>query len=338
MSATADDRLGRLLALVPWLTARPGVRVALAAEHFGVTETQLRRDLDLLFLCGLPPYGYLELIDIDIEPGPDGDTISIVAAQGLDRPLRLTGGEAVALRVAARALADVPGLERNDALERALKKIEQATAEVEGTPVALDLGGLDADAGILSTVRGALDARTSLRIRYRNDTRDEVTDRVVDPLTLHLRDGRFYLEAWCHRAEAIRLFRLDRIELAEDTGEAATADRDRSRSSDSGVFTRSEQDLRLVLDLEPEVRWVADYYPVDSVEYPPSAVESRAGGLRVTLRLGSDDFARRLLLRLGPAARVVEPARLATAVRDTARAALAAYAVGADRPNTDTTP
>jgi proteasome accessory factor C len=321
VSTTADDRLGRLLALVPWLTARPGVRVAAAAEHFGVTEEQLRRDLDLLFLCGLPPYGYLELIDIDIEPGPDGDTITIVAAQGLDRPLRLTGGEAVALRVAARALADVPGLERNDALERALAKIEQATADAEGTPVALDLGGLHADPEVLATVRGALDAHTQLELRYRNDARDEVTDRIVDPLTLHLREGRFYLEGWCHRADAVRLFRLDRIEAVRDNGEPVAEHHERVRPADSGVFTPSGDDLLVVLDLDPEVRWVADYYPVEDVRPAPGDGER----LRVALRLGSDDFARRLLLRLGPAAHVVEPERLATAVRETARTALASY-------------
>jgi proteasome accessory factor C len=299
--------------------------VAEAAAHFGVTETELRRDLELLFLCGLPPYGYLELIDIDVEPGPDGDTITIVAAQGLDRPLRLTGGEAVALRVAAQALADVPGLERNDALERAVKKLSEATSEADGPadlPVSMDLGGLRVDGQLLATVRAALDARTRLRIRYRNDARDEVTERDVDPHRLHLRESWFYLEGWCYRAQAVRLFRLDRIEMAQETGEPVDpAHESEVLDLDNGVFTSTAQDVRVVLELEPEARWVVDYYPVEAVD----PLDPEGLRLRAVLRLGSEDYARRLLLRLGPLARLIEPAQLAAAVRATAEQALALY-------------
>ncbi|HEV2087370.1 MAG TPA: protein pafC, partial [Cryptosporangiaceae bacterium] len=45
MSGT--DRLGRLLVLVPYLLSRPGIRVAEAAADLGVTERQLRDDLQL---------------------------------------------------------------------------------------------------------------------------------------------------------------------------------------------------------------------------------------------------------------------------------------------------
>src|SRR5205814_9264988 len=43
-----EERLPRLLALVPYLQARPGIAVAQAAADFGVSEAQLRRDLTLL--------------------------------------------------------------------------------------------------------------------------------------------------------------------------------------------------------------------------------------------------------------------------------------------------
>ena len=95
MSGSAD-RLPRLLSLVPYLQAHPGAKVADVAEVFGVTEKQLRSDLDLVFLCGLPGHGPGDLIDVSY----DGDTVSVTNADTIARPLRLTTQEALALIVA----------------------------------------------------------------------------------------------------------------------------------------------------------------------------------------------------------------------------------------------
>ncbi len=58
------DRMTRLLALIPYLTAREdGVSLLEAARDFGVPERQLRSDLELLWMCGLPGYCPGDLID-----------------------------------------------------------------------------------------------------------------------------------------------------------------------------------------------------------------------------------------------------------------------------------
>jgi proteasome accessory factor C len=222
--------------------------------------------------------------------------------------------------VAARARADVPGLDRNDALERALAILEKATGDAEGSPVTLDLAGVRVDEEVLATVREALDRQRRLHLRYLNEARDEVTERDVDPLTLHLRDGRFYLEGWCYRAEAMRLFRLDRVETVHvlDTpvdppAQAQTLD------LTAGTFTPSPEDFLVELELAPAGRWVVDYYPVEDVAEAPD------GTLRVRLRSSSAGFARRLALRLGTEARVLSPAWLVSDVRKSAGQALAAY-------------
>jgi proteasome accessory factor C len=53
-SPSATQRLSRLLAMVPWLLRRQGVPLAEAARHFGITQEQLVKDLELLFVCGTP--------------------------------------------------------------------------------------------------------------------------------------------------------------------------------------------------------------------------------------------------------------------------------------------
>jgi len=56
----------------------------------------------------------------------------------------------------------------------------------------------------------------------------------------------------------------------------------------------------IVLDLDPEARWVAEQYPNEGVE------ETGAGSKRVRLRVSERAWLERLLLRLGPRAHVVD--------------------------------
>ena len=82
MTAGVADRVPRLLTVVPYLLAHPGVRVADAAAEFGVSETQMRRDLELLWMCGLPGYGPGDLVDLSFS----GDTVTVAFDAGMRRP------------------------------------------------------------------------------------------------------------------------------------------------------------------------------------------------------------------------------------------------------------
>ena len=212
------DRLARLLNLVPYLLARPGIPIAEAAADLDVTERQLREDLELLWVCGLPGYGPGDLIDMAF----DGDTVTVMYDAGIDRPLRLTPDEALALVVALRMLAEMPGIDGRDAIERALAKIETAAGDLADAPVAVRLPG---DLDRLADIRAAVERKHALRITYYTATRDETTERVIDPMRVLLVDGRAYLEAWCRRAEAVRLFRVDRIDGFIELDEAAVPPR-----------------------------------------------------------------------------------------------------------------
>jgi proteasome accessory factor C len=307
----ATDRLPRLLALVPYLRTHPDELIADVAAVFDVTEKQLREDLELLFVTGLPGGSPGDLIDLSFE----GDRVSLIDPQTLDRPLRLTGDEATALLVAARALADVPGLQERDALDRAIAKL----AEAAPAPAAVDVA-LEPEDEALATLRAALDGHRRLHLRYMVEARDEVTERDVDPMRLLSREGRWYLEGWCRRAEAVRLFRLDRVVEAtlldlpaEPPPQAAP------RDLEDGLFRPGPDDLRIVLELAPQARWVADHYPAEDI------TELADGWLRMTLRTPDPGWLVRLLLQLGPSARVLEPSSLAERLLATAREALATY-------------
>jgi len=192
-------RLPRLLALVPYLLARPGIRIEDAAADFGVSAKQLRKDLELLWMCGLPGYGPGDLIDLSFE----GDTVTVTYDAGMRRPLRLTGGEATALLVALRALAETPGVLDADAVRRAIAKIEAAAGQAQPAGVVVDAGLREArrTAETRRVVQEALNAQRAVRMQYYTASKDRMSERVVDPMRLLVVEGRSYLEAWCRRAE-----------------------------------------------------------------------------------------------------------------------------------------
>jgi predicted DNA-binding transcriptional regulator YafY len=339
--AAASDQLSRLLSLLPWLRAHPGVTKTEAAAAFGITTGQLERDLRLAFTCELP--GRPEVfIDIDYL---DSDRIQVLDPAGIDRPLRLQPDETVALLVGLRSLAAVPGLPDRAALDSALAKLEDA---VQSDPRAASRGDRPADgqraaqesAGSRSRLTGveaglpprsrepaaaaavqlALTGRRRVHLRYWVPSRDEVTERDVDPIRLISVDDVAYLEGFCHASEDVRTFRLDRIIEATVLTDQAVPQRPVERNGGGAVFHPSAGDTVVVLDLAPQARWVPEYYPCESVLALPD------GHLQVTLRAADPGLAVRLVMRLGGDASVLSPSEVADRVQADIRATLSGYA------------
>jgi len=308
------ERLPRLLALVPYLQAHNGIAIAEAAADFEISEDQLRRDLQLLWMCGLPGHGPGDLIDLSFE----GDTVSVIFDAGMSRPLRLTAEEALPLVVALRTLAEMPGVTDRDAVERALAKVESAASgSVEAQTVAVEL---DRVSQLLPVLQQAIDNGRALALRYYTATRDETTERTVDPMRIFEMDGRSYLEAWCRRAEGMRVFRVDRIDQADILDEAANPPPEAElRDLSEGVFTPAPEHMLVVLRLDPAYAWVADYYPPETETVDPD------GRRQVSVRVADPAWVRALALGSAGHVELLSPEWLAESIRDDARTALAAY-------------
>ena len=319
----AREQVARLLALVPYIQARREVSLEQAARDFGVKPAQIVKDLNVLWFCGLPGLGMGDLIDVDMEALEEGGVIRVSNADYLSRPLRLDSSEASALIVALRALREGSDDDVRPIVDRTLGKLEAAAGDGAALAAQVDvrLPQQAVRVGELADrLRGAVDERRQVRLDYYVPTRDESTERVVDPLRVVTADGKTYLDAYCHLAEDQRLFRLDRISTAEvlDT----PVDRHvglQPRDLADGIFQPSTEDLLVTLDLDPDARWVVEYYPVETTR------ERRGGGLRVTLRVGDPAWITRLMLRLGASARLVDAPELAGTVREVARQALSHY-------------
>jgi proteasome accessory factor C len=307
----AREQVARLLALVPYLHAHGQVRLDEAAAAFGVTERQLVKDLWVLFMCGLPGGYPDDLIDVDIDAleDPEGDrVIRVTNADYLSRPLRLTPTEATAVIVALRALrSGATSDQTREVVDRALAKLEQAAAAGASTPL-VDPGEAP-DAELLelrARLQRAVDDQRQVRLVYYVPSRDEESERVVDPRGFAEDAGAVYLDAWCHVAEAPRWFRLDRIRSAEVLDTPVTTSSG-PRELAPGIFTQQEDVALVTLDVAPAAYWITEYYPVEAVR------PGEAGHHEVDLLVADQRWLTRLLLRLAPHARVVSPSAYAEA-------------------------
>lgn len=331
-----NSDIQRILALVPHLVAHPGARKTDVARRFGLSLAQLQADLDLVLMIGVPPFGGGDYIDVD----DDGDHVTLRMADSFRRPVRLSPAEGLALLAAGRALLAVPGAteprstasdpgdtaatEPRDPLAGALAKLEAALDSPEivvalATPAELDV------------VRHAVDERRRLRLEYHSAGRDEITERVVDPHAVFSAGGEWYLDAHCHGAGADRLFRVDRIRRAEmldehfvDAADHTGDDgggpgRHAGNAADLATYRPRPDDPRVTLDLSPPAHWVAERFPTEA------SLQRDDGTLRVTLAITERGFLERLLLRLGPHARVIEPMTWRAAAADPARRILDRY-------------
>jgi proteasome accessory factor C len=314
--SNARDQVQRLLALVPYLREHEGARVDDVAREFGVRPKQILADLRVLWFCGLPGAQMGDLIEIDIDAAEGEGVIHLTNADYLSRPLRLAADEALALLTALRTLREVAADTDRVAIDSAIAKLEAAAGEGAAAHVHVE----PADPAIAETVNRALVEKRRLHLTYDVPSRDETTERDVDPMRLVVSEGRSYLEAWCLLAEDVRLFRLDRIagvKLLDVPSRPPPEARPRDLSH--GMFQPSDSDLLATVQLAPPARWVAEYYPTESITEGPD------GSLIVTLRVADTAWLQRLVLRLGGNATVLEPAELGTRIAETARAALAPY-------------
>jgi len=238
--------------MVPWLINHDGVSIGVAADHFGISAEQCEKDLWLLVVCGLPGHMPDQLVDIQFW---DDGRIHVVDPQTLDRPLRLSGDEVMALIVALRLLIQVPGSHDRATLVTLIERLEGSLETNMASTMVIDSGVSDATTQI---IEAALRENRKLSIIYAAGTDDLVTDRIVLPHSVVTSGGHTYLEGFCERAQAIRTFRVDRI---------ITALLGEPMPTLTGMKIPMSQETRARVTLASSARWALDTYPFTNIEY-----------------------------------------------------------------------
>lgn len=292
--------------MLPWVIAHPGATVTEVCDRFGYTRSELVNDLNLVLVCGLPGYGPGELMDAFV----DEDEVVVDAADYFSRPVRLTAAEA--LMLLASGMAVLSSGSAPPALHTAVEKLQNAIAP-DPDAVSVDIGS---EPVVAHELRAAVNDSRVVSLTYTSLSSGETTNRDVEPWSVFSTLGNWYVSGFCRRADAERVFRLDRIRSVETLDETFTAP---AAAPDPVVrYSPSVDDVTARIELSPAASWVSDYYPVGLVSDTP---ESRV----IDFSTRDPLVAARLLLRLGSTARLVDGDEVAAATDDLRKRLLARY-------------
>lgn len=296
-SPKTTGRINRLLAMLPWVIANPGCSVDEVCERFDYTQSDLIKDLNTVFVCGLPGYGPGDLMDASI----DDDEIVVEMADYFSRPLRLTAPEALGILASGKAVQSAGS--GGDALDRAIRKLEHTLVPEGADTVVVDIP----EPELVGELRTAVIEGSVMEVDHTSIASGRAKVREIEPLAVFTTLGNWYVSAFCRSADAKRVFRIDRIRAATPTGERFTPN---PAPRDATIrYTPGDDDVHVTIRLFGDARWVADYYPVDVIDVEPNTMTIR-------MSVGDAAVAARLLVRLGSNAEVVDGSEAANAMTD----------------------
>ena len=143
-----------------------------------------------------------------------------------------------------------------------------------------------------------------------------VTTRVVDPVKVHIADGQWYLQGWCHMRQAMRTFHLERVSDVALTAMPATHAADEAPE----LFEAFEAEAVV------EARCRVDVVGMLGAYVEPGSVSGEGEYRTVRLRAGDERSLKRLAARHGGDVEILRPDAARRAAAQWAEAGLAHYA------------
>lgn len=317
------NRTERLFAEVLLLQNRSDMSARDLAEHFGVSRRTIFRDLRALGEAEVP-LTYSE-----------GGGYKILDGYQLP-PLMLSAREAATLLMGTEFVKLQPEQSlRKDADEVALKIRQVLPEQVREFIDALNertvldpywLHALEASSeeeGRWYNISRAVAEQHPIQMEYYVQSRDEVTERTVDPLGLVYYTDHWNLVAYDHLREAIRNFRLDRIEEMSVMGLEwfePPEDFDLQEHLDEREESPANRRIRIRFTAR-EYQWARRGIPAQIEEER----ETDDGDVEVTFSFENLDYVAHWLLRYGTHAEVLEPDDLREKMRAKAMELAAQY-------------
>ena len=293
-SERTTRRLARILSVLPYVIEHDGASIQDLVDRFDYDdESDLVKDLHLVFITGLPGYGPGDLIDVDIYD----DEVYVDAADYFAKPLRLTPTEALGLLAAAMTLLESE--QAPAALSTAVEKLAATIGVETASAVHFDVPTPEE----VTILRSAIESRSVVRIGYVGLASNERSEREVEGWNVSFSLGNWYLTGHCRMAGDRRVFRVDRIDAIEVLDESYEP---LEGSEPMAGYQPSESDVHVRFTVESDARWVAEYYPVDAEVLPD-------GSLRITMSVADPVVAARLLIQLGDRVNDVDGAEVLAA-------------------------
>jgi proteasome accessory factor C len=302
MVETAGKRALRTMDLIPFIVENPACSIRSLAEKFSVSEDQIEKDLQLIFLCGLPGYTPYELIDIVLDNG----IVTVIEPQVLDKPRKFSKSEMVVIVLGLRILSE---LYPADSIQ--MLKLEKLIAKISAlVPIYVSKQtGKSLNSSLLKDINRAINQGLSLDIEYSSVSKDEITKRNILPLELYLLNGSMYLRAVDIAQSAERVFRADSIRIIS-IGSVVSVQNDSNEEKVSEVSLIVDGSKKLFMERNSSI--------IKSIEVSKK-------GFIVNVMISNVEWLKRCILSNSPGITVAAPSDLATQIKKEARAILAMY-------------
>jgi proteasome accessory factor C len=199
--STPIAKTARLLSLVPFLLTHQNIALRELSREFSCTEKEMLDDLNTLWMCGLPGYTPLELIDLSFDSG----FVTIRNAEVLQEVRSVTMEELIVLLL---GLDLVKSAAQNPQIQESIESLRLKIQRISGDVV---LAKPVISHEMVHLINLALKQRSELLFTYLSSSNDEPTKRVIHPTDLRSEGTLLYLDGYCIDARAFRTFRIDRI-------------------------------------------------------------------------------------------------------------------------------
>jgi proteasome accessory factor C len=203
-STTAPlEQTSRLLDLVPFLLSHQGISLIDLAKHFNIDTEIMLDDLNTLWMCGLPGYTPLELIDLAFDSG----YVTIRNAAPLAYIRTMSSSEIVALTLGLDLLRE-DSLELENEQRMRIDALSSKLREQIGFHISIAASPTTSHRSVVTT---SIARRVPVDLTYYSINSDEETQRIVTVYDFFLENEVEYFQGYCHTSSGMRTFRVDRI-------------------------------------------------------------------------------------------------------------------------------
>lgn len=282
-------KIDRLIGILTVLLQREKVTAPMLAEKFEVSRRTINRDIEVLCNAGIP---------ICTTQGQNGG-ISIMDGYKIDKNI-FTTEEMHAILAGLKSLDSASSDNRYKLL---MEKITNGNNEIlqSNNHIVIDLSSWykESLAPKIKLIQKAIDENTRIAFHYYSPSGEN--DRLIEPYLLLFRWSSWYVWGYCTSREAFRLFKLNRLDELQDTGEKYEQ-REVPNYTLNLSQGFSDSPFHTILEVEPSVKWkIIEEYGVGSYK------EQSDGTLRMDISWDDKDYMFSWLLGLGEHVRIVEP-------------------------------